>query len=197
MRHLKYFQLFEGDNSGISRRSRDILGIWNYFKIRGPILVNLSREYFDTLDWEKEDVIDEPDDHVKIWSVNADDGDGFSWGSEQAVVDDHYDESVEFQYVEVFGDEFFLNQIKDAFERKGFFFEVDKSNILRTDATVEDLAEIFPDNLQYTGTGKKGEFMMGGQTINPLYSIRFDIMDTPVSYIYIKNEDGTKIWSSI
>lgn len=197
MRYLKNFQIFESDSSGLSRKSRDVFDIWNYFRLRGPILVNLDKEYFNSLDWQKEDIVDNPDDHVAVWSVSAEDDDGFSWGSDQSVVDDHYDEPVEFDNVEIFGDEFFTDQIKNAFEEKGFVFELDRRNILKTDASAEEIGAIFPRNLEYSGMGKKGEFIMNGDIINPIYTVRFDIEGADFSYIYIKNADGRKLWSVI
>lgn len=197
MRYLKNFQIFESDDSGLSRKSRDIFDIWNYFRLRGPILVNLDKEYFNSLDWQKEDIVDNPDDHVAVWSVSAEDEDGFSWGSDQSVVDDHYDEPVEFDNVEIFGDEFFTDQIKNAFESKGFVFELDRRNVLKTDASVEEMGEIFPRNLEYSGMGKNGQFIMNGDIIDPIYTVRFDIEGVDFSYIYIKNADGRKLWSVI
>jgi len=197
VKHLKNFSIFESDDSGISRRSRDVFDIWNNYRLQGPILVNIDRSYFDTLNWEKEDIVDKPDDHVVIWSVTAEDEDGFFWGSDQAVIDNHYDEDVDFSQVDVFGDVFFTNQIKNAFEEKGFFFELDKRNILKTDAPEEEIGNIFPRNLEYTGRGKHGEFLINGNVINPVYTIRFDIHGTDFSYIYIKNEDGSRLWSVI
>ena len=195
MKHLKNFSIFEGDSSGFSRKTRDIFDIWNNYRLQGPLLVNLDRSYFDTLDWVKEDIVDKPDDHVVIWSVTAEDDDGFFWGSDQAVIDDHYDEDVDFSQVEVFGDDFFINQIKNAFEEKGFVFDLDKRNILKTDASEEEIGEIFPRSLEYLGMGKQGQFIMDGYIINPVYTIRFDIQGADFSYIYIKNGDGSRFWS--
>ena len=197
MKHLKNFSIFEGDSSGFSRKTRDIFDIWNNYRLQGPLLVNLDRSYFDTLDWVKEDIVDKPDDHVVIWSVTAEDDDGFFWGSDQAVIDDHYDEDVDFSQVEVFGDDFFINQIKNAFEEKGFVFDLDKRNILKTDASEEEMGEIFPRSLEYLGMGKQGQFIMDGYIINPVYTIRFDIQGADFSYIYIKNGDGSRFWSVI
>ncbi len=197
MKHLKKFSIFEGDSSGFSRKTRDVFDIWNNYRLQGPLLVNLDKSYFDSLDWDKEDIVDKPDDHVVIWSVTAEDDDGFFWGSDQAVIDDHYEEDVDFSQVEVFGDDFFINQIKNAFEEKGFVFELDKRNILKTDASEEEIGEIFPRNLEYSGMGKNGEFLMNGKVINPLYTIRFDIQGADFSYIYIKNDDGSRLWSVI
>jgi len=165
----------------------------------GPILNDVSDSYFDSLDWSREDVIDDPDDHVKVWAVESTDEDGFIWGSEESVIDGHYSDGVEMDNLEVYdSNNFFVDQIKEAFINKGFHFEIDRGDNIKTDADEEDLKDLFPSILQYKGSGDKGEFLNSeGETIKPLYSIRFDFRETETSLMFIKNEDGSKFWSII
>ncbi len=158
----------------------------------------------EILDWERGEVLDEPDDHVKTYSTEAQDDNGITWSATIDVVDEYLDGDIDTSSIEIMdGESFFTDQIKKAFADKGFRLipENQFETRMKTDAQWEEVVDIFPELVEYSGNGKKGEFLMNGELLNPLYTVRFDLRDISKKhicyYLFMMLENGKGIWSSI
>jgi len=193
VKFIKPFSIFETERVEVPDETRDLFSIWTYLEVRGPIVINMDQRYMEILDWERGEVLDEPDDHVKTYSTATID-----------VVDEYLDGDIDTSSIEIMdGESFFTDQIKKAFADKGFRLipENQFETRMKTDAQWEEVVDIFPELVEYSGNGKKGEFLMNGELLNPLYTVRFDLRDTSKKdicyYLFMMLENGKGIWSSI
>lgn len=204
MKFLKPFSIFESERVDLPEETRDLFGIWTYLEVRGPIVINMDQKYRDILDWERGEVVDEPDDHVKTYSIEAEDENRFIWGTTIDMVDEYVEGDMDMGNLEIAdGESFFINQIKEAFASKGFKLipENQAETRMKTDAQLEEVVDIFPELVEYSGKGVKGEFLMNGELLYPLYTVRFDLRNTSkkliCNYLFMMLENGKGIWSTI
>lgn len=204
MKFIKPFSIFETERVEVPDETRDLFSIWTYLEVRGPIVINMDQRYMEILDWERGEVLDEPDDHVKTYSTEAQDDNGITWSATIDVVDEYLDGDIDKSSIEIMdGESFFTDQIKKAFADKGFRLipENQFETRMKTDAQWEEVVDIFPELVEYSGNGKKGEFLMNGELLNPLYTVRFDLRDISKKhicyYLFMMLENGKGIWSSI
>lgn len=190
MKHIKNFSIFEGELE-LDPYTRDLFNIWNTFILVGPYVLHFDTEYFD---FDRGDHIDDPDDHVKIYAADFTDDDGVEWGTEISVID-NYSEEIEWEQLDVYGgQEYFINQIKNSFENRGFKFFIEETRSswkIKTDASWEEICSFY----------NKGEDFENPKFNDSDYSyvVKFKIADSEdksliCDYYNTKTKSGESFW---